>query len=88
MAEVARTRSSEGVVQQPHTRTSLITMARPGNEVSKLGIEALPVEPDTPVDIEEKRIVPVTLQPVVVPDGGLRAWLQVFGCWLVFFNVW
>ncbi|KAI1614256.1 MFS transporter, MCP family, solute carrier family 16, member 10 [Exophiala viscosa] len=65
-------------------------MARPGNEVSKLGIEALPVEPDTPEDIaiEEKRIVPVTLQPIVVPDGGLRAWLQVFGCWLVFFNVW
>ncbi|ETI29208.1 hypothetical protein G647_01661 [Cladophialophora carrionii CBS 160.54] len=30
----------------------------------------------------------VSLPPAPFKDGGLRAWLQVFGCFLVFFNVW
>jgi hypothetical protein len=30
----------------------------------------------------------VSLPPPPVTDGGLRAWLQVMGCFLVFFNVW
>ena len=30
----------------------------------------------------------VSLPRPPVKDGGLRAWLQVVGCFLVFFNVW
>lgn len=66
-------------------------MVKPDSEVSKLGLEALPVESALPTDvpIEEKAIIPPPPpQPVIAPDGGARAWLQVLGCWLVFFNVW
>jgi hypothetical protein len=30
----------------------------------------------------------VAVPPSPVKEGGLRAWLQVVGCCLVFFNVW
>ncbi|KAK5404923.1 hypothetical protein LTR06_009189 [Exophiala xenobiotica] len=65
-------------------------MVKSNSEVSKLGLEALPVESALPKDvpIEEKAIIPPPPPPVIAPDGGTRAWLQVLGCWLVFFNVW
>jgi hypothetical protein len=65
-------------------------MMKSDSEVSKLGLEALPVESALPKDvpIEEKAIIPPPPPPVIAPDGGTRAWLQVLGCWLVFFNVW
>jgi hypothetical protein len=74
----------------PHIRAVLVDMTKPGTDVSRLGIETLPGDPANPVDvaIEEKAIIPAAPQPFVVPDGGVRAWLQVLGCWLVFFNVW
>ncbi|KIX00462.1 uncharacterized protein Z518_10602 [Rhinocladiella mackenziei CBS 650.93] len=63
-------------------------MSYPANDVSKIGVESIPVEPPAAVDvaIEEKAII--TPPPPSAPDGGIRAWLQVIGCWLVFFNVW
>lgn len=39
-------------------------------------VEAMPVEADKAVD------------PVVPPDGGFRAWLQVAGGFFIFFNIW
>lgn len=65
-------------------------MEKPNSEVSKLGIETLPVNSSNPSDFgyEEKAIIPPPPPPVNPPDGGLRAWLQVVGCWLVFFNAW
>lgn len=30
----------------------------------------------------------ISLPPPSLKDGGFRAWLQVVGCFLVFFNVW
>ncbi|KAL6250313.1 hypothetical protein RBB50_002614 [Rhinocladiella similis] len=65
-------------------------MEKTNSEVSKLGIETLPVDSGNPSDFgyEEKAIIPAPPPPVSPPDGGLRAWLQVVGCWLVFFNVW
>ncbi|KAJ4506392.1 hypothetical protein HRR83_003065 [Exophiala dermatitidis] len=54
-----------------------------------MGVETISVH-DSPnaleVPIEEKALSPPP--PSAVPDGGIRAWLQVLGCWLVFFNVW
>lgn len=64
-------------------------MAYPEQEVAKMGVETISVH-DSPnaleVPIEEKALSPPP--PSAVPDGGIRAWLQVLGCWLVFFNVW
>lgn len=63
-------------------------MSNPHHEISKIGVESIPVDRLAPIDvaIEEKAIIPPA--PAVAKDGGVRAWLQVLGCLLVFFNVW
>ncbi|EXJ81411.1 hypothetical protein A1O3_07703 [Capronia epimyces CBS 606.96] len=55
-----------------------------------MGVESVSVDPATKIALDvpvaDAAIVPPP--PSVAPDGGVRAWLQVLGCWLVFFNVW
>jgi hypothetical protein len=62
-------------------------MAAIAVEASRIG--GPPVEAD---GAEEKAVAieedVISLPPTPVKDGGLRAWLQVLGCFLVFFNVW
>jgi hypothetical protein len=57
-----------------------------GDEKVDIESEPASVPPLVDVPIEEKaNVLPPPAPP---PDGGLRAWLQVLGCYLVFFNVW
>ena len=62
-------------------------MSSPYHEPSKLE-----GQPDQIDDAVRKEIgiqeAVVALPPLPVKDGGLRAWLQVVGCFLVFCNVW
>ncbi|EXJ95925.1 hypothetical protein A1O1_01050 [Capronia coronata CBS 617.96] len=57
-------------------------------EVHQTVVESISVNAAAALDvpIEEKGSVPSA--PSATIDGGVRAWLQVLGCWLVFFNVW
>ena len=52
--------------------------------------KALPPEQDKDVEAapatEEKPAPPIGLGPV--PDGGAKAWMQVLGSWMLFFNTW
>ena len=50
----------------------------PTEEKESVGASQVPIQPPT--------VIPPA--PATAKDGGLRAWLQVLGCWLVFFNVW
>jgi hypothetical protein len=42
--------------------------------------------PDFRVQNEEKEKQPSPADPI--PNGGFKAWLQVFGAFLLFFNSW
>lgn len=55
---------------------------------SKSGDEAIPLDLGAVVDIAVEEDASIPPVPGGMPDGGVRAWLQVLGCWLVFFNVW
>lgn len=54
----------------------------------KVDIESEPVQIPPLIDIPIEEKANVLPPPAPPPDGGLRAWLQVLGCYLVFFNVW
>ena len=63
-------------------------MVEKQQEADMLDLESKTVQipPLVDIPIEEKaNILPPPIPPL---DGGLRAWLQVLGCYLVFFNVW
>ena len=54
----------------------------------KADIEANTIHPPPLIDVPIEEKASVLPPPAPPPDGGLRAWLQVLGCYLVFFNVW
>ncbi len=57
------------------------------HEGSKIALQPAQIEDALEKEVAIRQDV-VSLPPAVVKDGGLRAWLQVLGCFLVFFNVW
>ena len=62
-------------------------MSSTSQEASPAGVRPLTVDDALMKELAVEQDV-VSLPPVPVKDGGLRAWLQVMGCFLVFFNVW
>ena len=62
-------------------------MSTPYHEGSKIAVQPALVGEDFEKEVAIEQDV-VSLPPSAVKDGGLRAWLQVLGCFLVFFNVW
>jgi hypothetical protein len=62
-------------------------MSSPYHDVLKVVVQPAEMNENVSkeVAIEEDA---VSLPPPPFKDGGLRAWLQVVGCFLVFFNVW
>jgi len=52
-------------------------------------VETSMAEAKTPIDVPVEEDTEVPIAPVgASPDGGTRAWLQVLGSFLVFFNIW
>lgn len=41
-----------------------------------------------PGPMEKPAGMPSANDAASIPDGGLRAWLQVAGGWMLFFNTW
>ncbi|KAJ9605166.1 hypothetical protein H2200_010556 [Cladophialophora chaetospira] len=61
-------------------------MSIPYHDTSKIAIQPAQLsEALEKPDAIEQDVIPVPPPPL--KDGGLRAWLQVVGCFLVFFNV-
>jgi hypothetical protein len=60
-------------------------MSHVHDDVSKEGSKAAEIDDALGKEITIQEAT-VSLPPPV--DGGFRAWLQVVGCFLVFFNVW
>ncbi|OAP62109.1 hypothetical protein AYL99_04312 [Fonsecaea erecta] len=63
-------------------------MSDPRRDTSKTEVDAIPIDAPTSKEFELEATTVVSLPPTTLTDGGLRAWLQVIGCFLVFFNVW
>ncbi|KIW80440.1 hypothetical protein Z517_07056 [Fonsecaea pedrosoi CBS 271.37] len=63
-------------------------MSNSQHDNSKTINEAIPIDAPRSKEVAIEATAVVSLPPVTLQDGGLRAWLQVIGCFLVFFNVW
>ena len=57
------------------------------HEDSKVEVQPARIDDDMSKELVVEEVV-VSAPPSPVADGGVRAWLQVVGCFLVFFNVW